>query len=200
MEKEERKLKELQDKVKRTMYVGSVLEGRIIRDHDVNRLFSWTEPFVFGKNGKLYGRYGFARLCETESFIELLSKMIDFENVVRCEVFEGKMTVSKDSYCLEYCFTQEEYKEAKESYDKLWEETYAIVETRAEAKGMFTELETYKEAYAVGETEVEDILAELETYKEVTLKRMTDIYLKEMDKAERFAGRCETLAEYYCNL
>ncbi len=206
VEKEARVLKELQDKVKRNKYVGSVLEGRIIRDSAAGRLFSWTKPFIFGKNGKLYGGYGFAKLCETESFLELLTKMVDFENVVRCEVFQGKMTVDKRSYRLDYCFTKEEYEAAKAAYEELWKNSYAIVEAKAEAEGMFALLEDLY--FGDEEEEAEErtlrkkphkVVEEMERerYREEMLKQMTTIYLKEMDKAEIFKNRCETLVEYY---
>lgn len=177
VEKEARVLKEFQDKVKRNKYVGSVLEGRIIRDSDAGRLFSWTKPFIFGKNGKLYGEYGFARLCETESFLELLTKMIDFENVVRCEVFQGKMTVDKRSSRLDYCFPKEEYEEAKALYDMDYAKMHTAVEPMAEER-----------------------LADIgEEYRDDFLRYMTKVYLNEM-KEERYAERCETLVEYYCDL
>lgn len=182
IEKETQRVRELKDKVKRTKYESCIMEGRIIRDSSAGRSFSWTEPFLFGRNGKMYGSYGLARLCETESVEELLGKMLDVENVVKCEVFEGKMTVSNQTGQLEYCFTQEEYAEAKAAYEKDWEKAYAIVKAKAE------------------ETEPADENNIQKTYQKEMLERMTTIYLKEMDKVERYKDRCETLTEYYCIL
>ena len=177
VEKEMRKLNDLRDKVKRSKYVECILEGRIIRDNSADRMFSWTEPFVIGKNGKLYGRYSMARLCETESCLELISKMIDFENVVCCEVFEGKMTVAKESYWLEYCFAQEEYKEAKTLHDRDCVRIPSVVQSV-----------------------VEEMIAQVgEEYRENILRNMTKDYLEEW-KEERYKDRSETLVEYYCNL
>lgn len=170
---EEDKIQNMQSRIKRRGPEQFVLKGSVIREEYPEQRSSRIEPILFGESGKVYGRYGMAKVCEAESSFELLSKMLELEDVVRCEVYEGKMTVSAQSGQLEYCFTKEDYHEAYAAYEKDWTTAYKVIEARAEAE-------------------------EPERYKQKDLEQMTDFYLMEMDKEERYKNRSETLAEYYC--
>ena len=87
------------------------------------------------------------------------------------------MTVAKESYWLEYCFAQEEYKEAKALHDRDCARIPSVVESV-----------------------VEEMIAQVgEEYRENILRNMTKDYLEEW-KEERYKDRSETLVEYYCNL
>ncbi len=118
---EEEKIQNIQNKVKRRKKEQFILSGSIIREDYPEQWSSRIEPILFGESGKVYGRY-MSRLCEAESAFELLSKMLQLEYVVRCEVYEGKMTVSAQSGQLEYCFTKEEYQEAYANYKNNMDE------------------------------------------------------------------------------
>lgn len=186
-EREWRKIEDLQHKVKRMKYENCILSGRIIRDDCINRSFSKIYPFVLGKSGKMYFNYNMARLGETESVFEMLSKLLDLKNVVQCDVFEGKMLVSKKTGQLECGFSKEDFLEAQNGLRQDWEKAYAYMEEHAELDDML-------------EQEDEESEEEGETYRRYLLNQTTAAYLNDMDKEEYYKDRCETLAEYYCIL
>lgn len=207
-------IQNLQNRVRRRKPEEFILKGAVIREEYPEQQSSCVEPILFGESGMVYGRYGMAKVCETKSGFELLSKMLKLENVVRCEVYEGKMTVSAQSGQLEYCFTKEEYEEACAAYKKELAEAYAVVEAQAKEDGLFEQepdwddwedeegLEDESDEWSVAwreERRVADLEAR-EQDKQDTLMRMTKYYLMEMDNEERYKNRGETLAEYYCVL
>lgn len=205
-------IRNMQNRVRRQRAEEFILRGSMIREEYPEQQSSCVKPILFGESGKMYGRYGMAKVCETESAFELLSKMLELENAVRCEVYEGKMTVSAQSGQLEYCFGKDAFREACAAHEKDWADAYAIVEARAEEEGLFEqeaswddweddeeyEADSDKELIAFRE---ERRIAErewMERYRKETLEQMTGFYLMEMDKEERYKNRCETLVEYYC--
>ena len=117
----------LQRRIKRSKPEQFVLMGNIIREDYPEQQARQITPILFGENGKVYGSYGLGKLCETESAFELISKIVELKQLVRCEVYEGKMTISAQGGQLEYCFTKEEYEEAYANYKRKehgaeWEE------------------------------------------------------------------------------
>lgn len=205
-------LKDVQNRIRKRKPEQFRLRGSIIREEYPEQQSSIIEPILFGESGLMYGCYSMAKVCETESAFELLSKMLELKKVVRCEVYEGKMLVSNQSGQLEYCFTKEEYQEACAAYEKDWEAAYAIVEAQAEAEKWFEQDEMWddeEDEEELDEEEDEEIIAwrewrrvkdaeEFEWERKQTLEKMTERYLMEMDKEERYKDRCETLVEYYC--
>lgn len=94
---EEGQDEKLKARIRRKKTENYIMGGYIIREEYPEQRSSRIEPILFGESGFLYGCYSMARVCETKSAFELLSKKLDLEYAVRCEVYEGKMT---DNYLM----------------------------------------------------------------------------------------------------
>jgi len=67
------------------------------------------QAFAIGSSGKFYLYTGLYLIC-ADTFAELIAKAVDLSDVTEVTIYEGIMSVSRFNFDIEYCYTEQDYK------------------------------------------------------------------------------------------